>query len=173
MPVYTENETPYQIRTAPAGNNRTLEKLIGVSCAFNQLADLDSDSWTVNGLTVTATNGRIQVSGTSEVSSTYALFPSRIYNKLNLKKDHKYILYYSGTHNFDGCYYAIYGNTPQTVSLASTIFNCTPDNVTDSEIVITATSGNSYTADFYFYVIDLTACFGSEVADYLYNLENT
>ena len=178
VPVYTENETPYQIRTAPAGNNRCLEKLVGVSCAFNQLADLDNDSWTSNDLSVTTTNGRIQVSGTSSTSNTFSMFPSRIYNKIKPTKTHKYFIYCNGTENFDAINFTIYGNGVQTVniksggSLISTIISCTVDSVTDSELVVTTTNGNSYTADFYFYIIDLTACFGSEVADYLYNLEN-
>ena len=99
VPVYTENETPYQIRTAPAGNNRTLEKLIGVSCAFNQLVD----------------------SGTTSVSTT---------------SGRKYLT------KINNVWSIIAGGSAVTI-------------VDDSSDM----------------VIDLTSCFGSEVADYLYNLE--
>ena len=98
--VYTENETPYQIRTAPAGNNRTLEKLIGVSCAFNQLVN----------------------SGDTSINTT---------------SGHKYVT------KINNVWSIIAGGSAVTI-------------VDDSSDM----------------VIDLTACFGSEVADYLYNLEN-
>ena len=97
VPVYTENETPYQIRTAPAGNNRTLEKLIGVSCAFNQLVD----------------------SGDTSINTT---------------SGHKYLT------KINNVWSIIAGGSAVTI-------------VDDSSDM----------------VIDLTSCFGSEVADYLYN----
>ena len=100
VPVYTENETPYQIRTAPAGNNRTLEKLIGVSCAFNQLVDSGDTS-------------------------------------INTISGHKYVT------KINNVWLIIAGGSAVTI-------------VDDSSDM----------------VVDLTACFGSEVADYLYNLEN-
>ena len=42
--IYKENETPYAIRQTPITANRTLEKLIGVSCAFNQLVNTGDTS---------------------------------------------------------------------------------------------------------------------------------
>ena len=162
-----EDKGQYLLETTPA-NKRSIEftTLIGGTCGVNQLADIDSSSWTSNGLTVTATNGRIQVSGTADNTSTFSLFPSVIFNKLKLIKNHKYMLYINGTHNFNDFYYGIYGDITQTVNLSSsTIFVCNADNVTDSEIIASATANESYTADFYFYVIDLTAYFGSTIAD--------
>ena len=170
-----EDKGQYLLETTPA-NKRSIEftTLIGGTCGVNQLADIDSSSWTSNGLTVTANNGRIQVSGTADNTSTFSLFPSAIFNKLKLIKNHKYMLYINGTHNFNDFYYGIYGDITQTVNLSSsTIFVCNADNVTDSEIIASATANESYTADFYFYVIDLTAYFGSTIADYVYNLENS
>ena len=100
VPVYTENETPYQIRTAPAGNNRCLEKLVGVSCAFNQLVNSGDTS-------INTTSGRKYL---TKINNVWSI---------------------------------ISGGSAVTIV----------DDTSDM-------------------VIDLTACFGSEVADYLYNLEN-
>ena len=101
VPVYTENETPYQLRTSPAGNNRCLEKLVGCSVAFNQLVDTGTAS-------VNTTSGRKYL---TKINSVWSI---------------------------------ISGGSAVTI-------------VDDSSDM----------------VIDLTAMFGSEVADYLYNLENT
>ena len=100
VPVYTENETPYQIRTAPANNNRCLEKLVGVSCAFNQLVNTGDTS-------INTTSGRKYL---TKINNVWSI---------------------------------IQGGSAVTI-------------VDDSSDM----------------VIDLTACFGSEVADYLYTLES-
>lgn len=100
VPVYTENETPYQLRQTPITANRTLEKLIGVSCAFNQLVNTGDTS-------INTTSGKKYLTKINNVWSIIA------------------------------------GGSAVTI-------------VDDSSDM----------------VIDLTACFGSEVADYLYGLEN-
>ena len=97
--IYKENETPYQLRQTPITANRTLEKLIGVSCAFNQLVNTGDTS-------INTTSGRKYLTKINNVWSIIA------------------------------------GGSAVTI-------------VDDSSDM----------------VIDLTAMFGSEVADYLYNLE--
>lgn len=98
--VKTTDETPYQLRQTPITANRTLEKLIGVSCAFNQLVNTGDTS-------------------------------------INTTSGHKYVT------KINNVWSIIAGDSAVTI-------------VDDSSDM----------------VIDLTACFGSEVADYLYNLEN-
>ena len=100
VPVYTENETPYQLRTSPAGNNRCLEKLVGCSVAFNQLVDMGDTS-------------------------------------INTTSGHKYVT------KINNVWSIIAGGSAVTI-------------VDDSSDM----------------VIDLTAMFGSEVADYLYNSDD-
>lgn len=97
--IYKENETPYQFRQTPITANRTLEKLIGVSCAFNQLVNTGDTS-------------------------------------INTTSGHKYVT------KINNVWSIIAGGSAITI-------------VDDSSDMI----------------IDLTACFGSEVADYFYNLE--
>ena len=98
--LYKENETPYQLRPTPITANRCLEKLIGVSCAFNQLVNTGDTS-------INTTSGRKYL---TKINNVWSI---------------------------------ISGGSAVTI-------------VDDSSDM----------------VIDLTSCFGSEVADYLYNLEN-
>ena len=98
--VKTLEQTPYQLRQTPITANRTLEKLIGVSCAFNQLVNTGDTS-------------------------------------INTTSGHKYVT------KINNVWSIISGGSAVTI-------------VDDSSDML----------------IDLTACFGSEVADYLYNLEN-
>lgn len=97
--LYKENETPYQLRQTPITANRCLEKLIGVSCAFNQLVNTGDTS-------------------------------------INTVSGRKYLT------KINNVWSIIQGGSAVTI-------------VDDSSDM----------------VIDLTACFGSEVADYLYTLE--
>ena len=97
----TENEAPYQIRTAPSNiGDLAMEKLVGVSCVFNQLVNTGDTS-------------------------------------INTISGHKYYTSINGTKSI------ISGGS------AISINDSSEDNV-----------------------IDLTAMFGSEVADYLYTLES-
>ena len=60
------NKTPYAIRQTPSNiGNLCLEKLIGVSCAFNQLVNLSNGTKTAGGVTFTITDNRIVGSGTA------------------------------------------------------------------------------------------------------------
>lgn len=99
-PTYARDSVPYQLRQTPITANRTLEKLIGVSCAFNQLIN----------------------SGDTSINTT---------------SGHKYVT------KINNVWSIIAGGSAVTI-------------VDDSSDM----------------VIDLTACFGSEVADYLYTLES-
>ena len=172
VPVYTENETPYQIRTAPAGNNRCLEKLIGVSCAFNQLVQngnfVDVSGWINNNATLSVNNNIGEVTLTS--ADGYIL------NSINLLSGHKYLRIVdikgvSGiTYGFNGEFNA-HSGTGDWATI-SNIFNSTS---TSTHYLVIQSNENSDFQPFYLrncMYIDLTACFGSEVADYFYTLES-
>ena len=97
----TENEQPYQLRQTPTNiGNLCLEKLVGVSCAFNQLVNTGDTS-------INTTSGKKYL---TKINSVWSI---------------------------------ISGGSAVTI-------------VDDSSDM----------------VIDLTQMFGSEVADYLYSLEN-
>ena len=175
VPVYTENETPYQIRTAPAGNNRCLEKLVGVSCAFNQLIQNGNFADTSNWSTVDATFAVSDNVGTYTRTATgdilgYYSFPTSL--------NHKYICSFDCRSSAGGVVEVsniIDVGSINVVANTWTKFSKIGIGAGDATAAlrINADGGVGDTLDLRnFNIIDLTACFGSEVADYLYNLEN-
>ena len=168
VPVYTENETPYQIRTAPAGNNRCLEKLVGVSCAFNQLVQISKipATKTVNDVTFTNNaDGSITINGTA--SADIGGYDYVIDADFTIQSGHKYYYKACPSGGSMNTYYVSDG-----VSL-NDIGNGLIDTLGLPRFYFYIKSGQSFdNVVVYPQIIDLTACFGSEVADYLYNLEN-
>ena len=178
VPVYTENETPYQIRTAPAGNNRCLEKLIGVSCAFNQLVQngnfADTSGWSVY-------NGTLSVSdNVASVSVTNTENTSRIEITIDNKKNHVYFRTATMKASQGVLITQWYGALTKSVNangnwqVVSDIFKSTFDDNASWKLYIGVSDSNTPSSFEVknVNVIDLTACFGSEVADYLYTLES-
>ncbi len=151
------------------------DPVYGGTIEWNQLSPLDNDSWNTNGLTATAVNGKITMSGTINASSGFAIYPARIYNAQKLIKEHKYFLFLSGAHNFSSFNFIIYGSTTQNVGvgnqLSSIIFRCTVENCTDSELVAVSTAGTEITATIQTYLIDLTQVFGETKANEIYAME--
>ena len=173
VPVYTENETPYAIRQTPITANRTLEKLIGVSCAFNQLVNSSRYSTqTINDITFTKNaDGTITVNGTASADTylvIYELSPNRQANKFFMSgcpNGGSLSTYYLG-----GTYIWTNGKCDTGNGV---IINDNDSLVYSDNICIHIKSGVQIdNMTFKPNIIDLTACFGSEVADYLYNLEN-
>ena len=170
VPVYTENETPYQIRTAPAGNNRTLEKLIGVSCAFNQLVNDTKQTQTINDVTFTKNaDGSWSISGTAN-EDTYLVLDSNV----NIVGGHKY--YTRGWHGSNASTFSLMLYVTSVLYMADVtseekILDISGTNA-NSTCQFFIKNGTTVSGRVYPQIIDLTACFGSsEVADYFYNLE--
>lgn len=179
QPIASDDE-PYLMRAMPYSDATNLtESLVGGTVAWNQLVDIDSDSWTTGtGLTVTVKDGHMVVSGTANKSSTSSLMPSRIYNKTKPIKGHKYFLKASGVTDFNLAF-GIYGTPNQTVQVGalngdgSKIFECNSASTTDAELIASVDSGVAYSADLYTYLTDLTAMFGPTVADAVYAMEQS
>lgn len=154
--------------------SRLKDKIVGGTIVWNQLFQFENDSWTNNGCSVTVTNGRFVLSGTASTTATSSLFPARIYNSLKLVTGHKYFIGFVGDYSFENIRFVAYGQGGQvgiSMNKTSQIFNMTLSNNTDAEFISTFTSGQTYTADFKSYFVDLTKMFGSTIADYVYNLE--
>ena len=159
--LYKENETPYQLRQTPLTANRCLEKLIGVSCAFNQL--FKPVTYSNLGITITTSNGELTINGTSTAV-----------NYITVNSDdksisgHKYFVSFELSESINGIQFyndnqgviVFNGTDIQSATGNETWYIRIGENVTFDNVTVTPQ------------IIDLTACFGSEVADYLYNLEN-
>ena len=176
--IYKENETPYQLRQTPITANRTLEKLIGVSCAFNQLVQngnfADSSGWNKNGAsTVVSYTNNKAVGTTNDISGGIYRTTSMLY------ANHKYFYSFKIKNNATmNCGFSVFTSWRQAISPNSelTWYGFIGTLTADSNGVIVFY--NAVNANLSFEIanvqlIDLTACFGSEVADYLYNLENS
>lgn len=173
---FTADSVPYHFRQTPFGD-RLKEKIIGGTVAWNQLVPFtEGMTWSWNGIQFSFNNGKISASGTAEVNATGAIFPSRVYSKIKPIKDHVYYVHFNGDFTFPSMYLSIYGSHTQSVDMTvkrPRILKCTVDNATDAEPVASAVASTSYTADFSIYLCDLTALFNPEIADYIYNLEQT
>ena len=184
--IYKENETPYQLRQTPITANRTLEKLIGVSCAFNQLVQngnfVDTSNWNAfnsSYTSISASNNEL-VCTVLEVKNT--IYENAVRQNLTTKANHVYFItntievpkqskvnvaYTSGLYKTKV--------VDVGVNVISDIFKAA---TVGSDVFFGIAEANNYSYavnDVYklsnCMLIDLTACFGSEVADYLYNLE--
>ena len=163
--IYKENETPYQLRQTPITANRTLEKLVGCSVAFNQLVDLTQATSVGNFNIVNSYEMNCKIDITS---TQYPAIPS-----ITFTESHKYFV---KVENGTSANVRFYYDTSYSK------YNDTSANTTSNRIIVA--SGFTATIPFLalnagaltgetikINIIDLTACFGSEVADYLYNLE--
>ena len=173
-----ENELPYQLRPTPSNvGNKCMEKLVGVSCAFNQLATKLSDgTYSNNGVDYIFSGNSITVDGTATANSSVNLMSFVI---TDIPSGHKLLLLVSKTDTneqlrtefaFRNSSDVIY----KDVTLKADNIYANEDTATKLFVSVRCYSGASFSN----YktnppmLIDLTALFGSEVADYLYTLES-
>ena len=175
--VKTTEETPYQLRPTPITANRCLEKLIGVSCAFNQLISSDANTDTSQGVTFTKNaDGSYTLTGVPSGDNVFLninYVPSQ--NKCGFIKDHIYYMPKGNSYN-GRIGLACFGDSSDHYSIDGDIlFKVNASSISASWLRIQVSSLSNTdigTVKIYPQLFDLTACFGSEVADYLYNLEN-
>lgn len=189
--IKTTEETPYQYRQTPLTANRTLEKLIGVSCAFNQLVQNgnfeDTSNWASSNITygtINASNNALEMSIVNVPPNSYTPFVSQ--SPFTMLANHKYFIGF----DFSSPYLTdvrveTQGGSGVSIPLSKTgsferldiIYTRTSDSINSSlNVYPRYSSGNWADGDKWYIknvnVIDLTAMFGSEVADYLYTLES-
>ena len=178
VPVYTENETPYQLRTSPAGNNRCLEKLVGCSVAFNQLVQngnfADTSGWSFTNGTATASSNvcHFTFNATANRTELYCFIA-------NTNSAHDYLFAYTIKSSKAVSVASVGGAISKTfgsLNANQEYINATIVKGGNNTLLDIYTDGSFENGDTVDYknimLIDLTAMFGSEVADYLYNLEN-
>ena len=141
---------PYLTRANTNTGNLALEKLVGLTVCFNQLIPDASMHQTGTG------------------TGNWQLLDQRF----SLINNHVYLCLISGT--FDNDTLFRFRDIPSDIATDSVngsfIYKSTVDTNNTTGLQPKITNGASY--DYYYNVIDLTAMFGSEVADYLYTLES-
>lgn len=179
------NQMPYQSRINTNTGNLALEKLVGLTVCFNQLQKNDASTSSENGITYTNNgDGSFHVSGTFS-SRTYKYF--NISKSVNVSPSHVYFL----TGNceipngvkivfeyFNGDTWLSASSINHNTSLQGGIIvkspsNCTKINTLAIDFTNETQVGLEVDLTVKPQLFDLTAMFGSEVADYLYNLENS
>lgn len=186
------DQTPYIFRatkdsSVEAGNREVIEQITGGTVAWNQLIKNEwiTSSTTAYGLTITNNgDGTVTINGTvtgkgSLGTSIYAYINSSIGTSFfHCIKDHKYL--YLAPKLPDGVsgYNVLSGSTPAMgykQRNGSAIYNClqTADTYAFGRLeqIQNGATFNNY--KYYFRLIDLTQMFGTAIADYIYNLEQS
>ena len=174
--VKTTDETPYQLRQTPITANRCLEKLIGVSCAFNQLWGKSSGSISSNGIDISFDkDSGICTVIVGENPTGYAQMQIAI--DTPIITGHKYALLSDNPlpndiELYNARLYGIRGS--QAAPKNQYVIQEGGSQIEQYTLYLfVAQNTPAGTYQFKFRIHDLTACFGSEVADYLYGLENS
>jgi len=160
------NKAPYQYRQTPVKADRCIEKLIGCSCAFNQLANSYRADASYAGITLTNYSDYVHLQGitTAEDNITILNVSSGI-----IPSGHKFLAWLYGINSND-C--KIVCGSPIMSSNYGSFAIIGSSTALSMSLALGFKSGVSIDNDVRVNCIDLTALFGSsEVADYFYNLE--
>lgn len=165
--VGTEDKTPYLFRATPYDSTRVDEEVVGCSVGWNQLAKFnDKAETTLNGVTYSISNGIVALSGTA---SDRTVIGGSL--EINGLENHKLMLTGcpvgggSSTYNYINGYVGTYLDTGNgTIGNNGSSGRFTPQIVINSG---TNVDGLKFTPQCF----DLTAWFGTTIADYAYSLE--
>lgn len=174
----TPDTEPYLYRALPSNvGNSELDTLVGGTVNWNQLASLSASDWTLSNASWTEANGVVTIQSTAG-GTTYAKYA---YFKLKNNHVYRYSLSVTpGTKNtVFGAFYSTADYEWRTVVTAgepktaySGMFKAAHDTtVFRVGLATTAVSTDSMTMEGC-QVFDLTAMFGSNIADYVYTLES-
>lgn len=174
--VGVENNAPYVFRTtggaADVGDRMNLKAVVGGTVAWNQLCehgDFDAATGWSSGFTV---SGGVA----SATYSSTGSFNSAISRSASIIDGHKYLVYarYKCTSaNRIRVRYPFVGSGKNTTANTWEDFYWIAQNSGTGNIGIQTDSINGETSSYkYIMCIDLTAMFGSAIADYAYTLES-
>ena len=169
LDIAKTDRVPYTFRKSEAVGKRAFDKIVGGTVVWNQLIPVSShETETVNGITYTNNaDGSWTVNGSSEQSERilYALFGTG--QALNLVDGHRYYLAGSPSSQVR---LGIYGLG--LANVGGSIFTYVSN--ANKKIRLDSGAPGVYSfenAKIYPVCIDLTAMFGTEIADYIYSLE--
>ena len=141
-----------------------IDKIYGKSIPWNQLVNLTSiniQSKTVNGLTISATNGYITITGTASVDTSFLLAPLNNMS-INMIPEHKYYFQMMGSDKRVLTFYfgsGIYFPYLTTIKSQGIQVGVNGGNIIG--LYIRPQLNVTYNDSFYVQVIDLTKIFGA------------
>ena len=162
---------PYLTRANSNTGNLALEKLVGLTVCFNQLANNSDLNATQTVSDVTYTNngdGSFNISGTATANSQKRIVGN---SWITTEANHKF--YVGLNQTIANCKIQIYANNNIT-RIGETQSGTIISNTTNTTALYAYVSNGDTVniTGLKFNIFDLTAMFGSEVADYLYTLES-
>lgn len=167
---YTEDSEPYHFRRSGGGSvrvgEREIDKIVGGTVAWNQLVNVTPGSGTSSGISYEKTaNGKVAFNGTAtniinvNIGQSISVIGGHVYLPLvgNLvsRSTGDLLMVNAWTSTFQ--YGKISKCTASTTGVVSVRFD----------------SGITLSGDYYIKLIDLTAAFGTTIADYIYSLETS
>ena len=176
---FVEDNTPYLLRRSGGDlrdiDNREYNTIVGATVAWNQL-QRNEVSRTTNGITFAFSNGALTVSGTATASAWW--LASNIGSTWDWYKDHVYIISV-GNNDYT------FSNDKPNWYIPGGVVTSGDYALRSPTVVVKATASrkqyvqyvvpNGYSFDspvtYVPQVIDLTLAFGTEIADYVYSLE--
>lgn len=173
--VFTEDDAAYTFRTAGGSadiGDREYDEIVGGSIVWNQIQP-NTISRSASGIEFTYNNGSLHISGTSTGQSFWLQTSA---NKVPIYQNHVYLVDvgnsdYEGNINTGYWYIGVPGSI--TVYTPTRMFK--HSNETFDAYMQFHLKNTDVKIDITFkpQLFDLTQMFGSEIADYIYNLEQT
>lgn len=161
---YTVDQVPYHYRASGGnGADREYDEIVGGSVVWNQLAN--PGSYTEVGITGTTTNGVITINGTTTGAGYYSMGATFTIS------DHVYLIDRKQNTQLDG---VTFYNDGKGILLNYNVDSSVQKANGAGRFYIRIASGvtfNNYQTTPQ--IFDLTAMFGSTIADYIYSLEQS
>lgn len=157
---YEVDTAPYLYRPSKDGS-AVEEEIVGATIAWNQLANVNMTSGTVNDVVFTNNNdGSITINGTASADFTKSMTSS-----ITVQVNHVCLIV-----GVEGATGNVLIGSSNTWKKGIFVFN--PSSTFTGNLTIGFKQGDSFTNKKYYpQVIDLTQAFGSTIADYVYTLE--
>lgn len=171
--VATESDrTPYLYRPTPNPSAILAdEEIVGGTVAFNQL-QVNTDSRTSGGVTYTFSDGKLTASTGSGTATTNSWWLPSNATKWHWYASHVYYIELgnqSYTYTSGNPYWYVNLSPNMQMQKSSNILHASADG--DACLTLTVPSGKSIDATYTPMVFDLTAMFGSTIAEYILSLE--
>lgn len=176
--VMTEDNAPYLFRANPTGSDREYDEIVGGTVAWNQLLAQDASKWGTRYTQIATSTGNVLTFTVSEQNNAV----KGIY--VSIVPNHKYL--FVGTITPSEGYSVLYGAytslaenqytyraivaANEGATAVANIFDAGAAS-TFALVRPTATPNGDVATTKDIQLIDLTAMFGSTIADYVYSLE--
>lgn len=163
----TEDTAPYLLRQS-AGGDFAVDTLIGGSIAWNQMIKCNRASTTMSDVTITKVTGGYTLSGTASAPIERAFDDSL--DRPNIIANHVY--FWGGVKaNSNITLYAFFTGVASTTTKDTIVKPTTA--MANCNMGFDIAQGAQVNTTIYPTFIDLTATFGTEIADYVYGLEQS